>query len=55
MKENRGLTVLLVFFLAAQMLTGASVGKVGRRKLDAAVGLFDDQTTDIAIGKFDRQ
>src|SRR5262245_23723849 len=40
---------------AAQMLAGPRIGKIGRGKIDAAVGLFDDEAADVAVGKFDRQ
>ena len=39
---------------AAQMFAGAGVGEIGRGKIDAAVGLFDDQTANIAVSKLDR-
>ena len=35
------------------MFDGARVGEIGRREIDAAVGLFDDETANVAISKFD--
>jgi hypothetical protein len=32
---------------------GARVGEISRRKVDAAVGLFDDETADVAVSEFD--
>ena len=38
---------------AAQMLEGARIGEIGRGKIDAAVGLLDDQAANAAIGELD--
>ncbi len=39
---------------APQVLAGPGVGEIGGRKLDRAVGLFDDQAAAAARPQFDR-
>ena len=39
----------------AQVLASSGIGEIGRRKIHAAVGLFDDEAADTAPGQLDGQ